>query len=264
MVEHRTHKAEVAGSIPAVGTKIKAEDADKWLAISTVTRYYKDMPMLRTVNKDFFKKWTREMAYVLGLFASDGYMWKNNRESHFFAFQITDGSLLEKVREALGSNHHMAIRQYKNKKWKTSYRIQIGSREMFNDLEALGMTQNKTKTLRYPAVPRSFFRDFVRGYFDGDGNVWVGEVHKERETRTRVILSVITSGSKGFLVDFSRCLQFYGFGKGSLFYRQKAWRLQYSVRDSILLYHLMYDSCSSDLFLDRKRKKFEEYLKMRV
>jgi len=216
--------------------------------------------MLRTVNKGFFKKWSPEMAYVLGLFASDGYMWRNKRGGHFFAFQITDGDLLEKVRAVLGSDHRVAVLRRARKKWKTAYRIQIGSKEMFDDLQRLGLSQNKTKTLRYPKVPRSFLGDFVRGYFDGDGNVWVGEVHKDRKKRMTVIQCSFTCGSEDFLFCLHKRLQLHGCKGGSLFHSQRAWRLRYSVRDSILLYHLMYRRCSGGLFLDRKRKRFEEYI----
>jgi len=34
------------------------------------------VPIHRNVNKDFFKKWTPEMAYVLWLLDADGYITK--------------------------------------------------------------------------------------------------------------------------------------------------------------------------------------------
>jgi hypothetical protein len=91
-------------------------------------------------------------------------MAKNKRGAHFIEIEITDKELLEEIRDALGSNHKIAARN-KNKKWKISYRLQIGSKEIFSDLLSLGMTPCKSKTIRLPKVPNKYFPHFVRGYF---------------------------------------------------------------------------------------------------
>jgi hypothetical protein len=41
------------------------------------------MPIHKKVNQDFFKKWSPEMAYILGFFTADGSMAKNKRGAHF-------------------------------------------------------------------------------------------------------------------------------------------------------------------------------------
>lgn len=43
------------------------------------------MPVYKRVNKDFFKKWSNEMAYVLGFFAADGNMIVNKRGGQFWS-----------------------------------------------------------------------------------------------------------------------------------------------------------------------------------
>jgi len=52
------------------------------------------VPVYKSVNKDFFKIWTREMAYVLGFFSADGYITINKRGGQFWCIQITDKKLL--------------------------------------------------------------------------------------------------------------------------------------------------------------------------
>ncbi len=52
------------------------------------------MPMHRTLNQDFFKTWSPEMAYVLGYFAADGSMIQNKRGGHFIEFTSTDAVLI--------------------------------------------------------------------------------------------------------------------------------------------------------------------------
>lgn len=42
---------------------------------------------------------------------------------------------------------------------------------MCNSLNSIGMTQNKSLTLEFPAIDPSLYSHFIRGYFDGDGSV---------------------------------------------------------------------------------------------
>ena len=139
------------------------------------------MPIHKQINKDFFKVWTPSMAYILGFFAADGYMTLNKRGAHFWNIQITDKKLLEQIKAVIGAEHKISLRMPKNNE-KILHRLQIGSKEMFYDLLSFGFTQGKTKSLAVPEVPAAYFRDFVRGYFDGDGHVWTGYIHLNRPT----------------------------------------------------------------------------------
>ena len=127
---------------------------------------------------------------------------------------------------------------------------------MCNDLMKLGVIHWKTHTMGVPDVPNRYLGEFVRGYFDGDGNVWVGFVHKDRPKQTYVIQTGFTSCSEKFLNDLRERLLKYDVGKGSFFSLKNVYKLQYSVNDSTLLYHLMYDNLESNLFLNRKKSRF--------
>ncbi len=81
---------------------------------------------------------------MLGFFTADGSMIKNKRRAPFIEFNSTDRELIEKTKIALGSNYKISPCR-KNTKWKQAYRLQIGSREMFNDLFMMGLIQNKSK-----------------------------------------------------------------------------------------------------------------------
>ena len=153
------------------------------------------------------------------------------------------------------SEHKISIKIRKRKEEKTSYRLQIGSKEMFNDLYALGMRQNKTKSLTVPNVPNKFFCHFIRGYFDGDGNVWVGYVHKERKTTLRTIRSVFTSCSNLFLEEIKKKLEKFYIQKGVL-RRGKGnyYTLTYSVFNSLKLCDFMYNRLGTSKLLLRRKK----------
>ena len=70
-------------------------------------------PIFRDVRADFFKSWSKEMAYVLGYFAADGAMIKNKRGAHFIEFHSTDKELIVSVRRVLHSDHKIGVRKPK-------------------------------------------------------------------------------------------------------------------------------------------------------
>lgn len=207
------------------------------------------MPIHKHKDENFFKKWSPEMAYILGFFAADGCMIKNNRGAHYVEFHITDKDILLKIRSSLKSNHKIAERNSHGKK---SYRLQIGSKKMFGDLISLGMIPNKSNSLDFLGISDFYFKDFARGYFDGDGNVYI--------SKKNYLLSGFTCGSRKFLEKFHlRLKALVKLSGGSLFARETYYRLYYSTKDSCKLYKYMYNT-QSDLFIVRKKLVFEKYL----
>ncbi len=200
------------------------------------------------------------MAYVLGFFMADGYMTLHKNGGKFINIQITDKKLLYDIQKAFGSNHTIGIRKGKGNE-NTLYRLQMGSKEMYNDLLSLGVQPNKTKNMKIPTIPKGAFCHFVRGYFDGDGHVWYGLIHKERKTHTFAIATYFTSCSVGFLEDLKDNLISFGFKGGSIHvYKAGYARLQLSIKDSLKLSDFMYNRLdSSKLYLVRKKKVFDEY-----
>lgn len=162
----------------------------------------------------------------------------------------------------MGSEHHIAIRKGK-KNQNARYRLQISSKEMCSDLCALGISTKKAHTVCFPSVPSKFLSNFVRGYFDGDGNVWSGDIHIDRKKQTPMLLTAFTSCSKKFLEGLRDALHSEGIGNGSLFFTGNVYRLQYGLHDSIMLYRILYRD-DVKLHLLRKRNVYEEFIKMRV
>lgn len=200
------------------------------------------------------------MAYILGFFVADGYMVKTNRNTHFISFQITDRNLLYAIRDQLNSNHAVRVIQ-KNIKWKPCYKIQFGSKVMFADLTALGMTQGKSKTVQVPNIPERYVSHFIRGYFDGDGSVHFGEYFARDRGKKRVtFMSTFTSGSSRFLEQIRIVLQDKADIKGGTLYKKpRGYQLAFSYHDSVRLFRSMYSDLSErDIYLDRKYNKFKK------
>lgn len=199
------------------------------------------------------------MAYVLGFFAADGSMLKNKRGACFIEFNITDKRLLYSIRKMLGSNHMISERK-RGLIWKPIYRLQIGSKDMFKDLSSLGFTQNKSKSLKFPDVPINFLPDFIKGYFDGDGNVYFKKhFSKSKGKMVWVFTSRFTSGSKGFLQTLHHLLREHGNIKGGFIQSKKRGEeLVFSRHDSLALYCYMYNNGNCPIHLGRKKKIFEK------
>ena len=46
---------------------------------------------------------------------------------------------------------------------------------MCKDLTNLGCCPNKTRALKFPNIPNSLYKHFIRGFLDGDGCIRVGK-----------------------------------------------------------------------------------------
>lgn len=227
-----------------------------------VTYYNLYMPIYKKINKDFFKKWSHDMAYVLGFFAADGYITHNKRGASFWSIDITDKELLYSIKKVIDSDHKITERIRKNNA-SNIYRLQIGSKEMVKDLGLLGFNARKSSNLKVPDIPKNYIKDFIRGYFDGDGNVWVGSVHKERITQTIVIQVSFTSTSKNFLISLQKVLFGQGLNGGSIYtHKTKNFsRLSFVNKNALKIYKIMYNR-KTPLFLSRKREIFERYMRL--
>jgi len=220
------------------------------------------VPVYKKINKNFFKKWTPNMAYVLGFIYADGNIIYTKRNTWFWSLQINDREILGEIKKALNSEHIISKKKKYNNQ-KQSYRLQVGSKDMCEDLMRLGLTERKSKTILLPKIPKKYFPDFLRGYFDGDGGVWVGLRNKKQNKKIFTINTCFTSGSKDFLVSLSNVLSDNGLLGGSLVEKERGFDLKYSVKDSLILYKIMYNSISS-LFLKRKKEKFEKFKRLRA
>jgi hypothetical protein len=220
------------------------------------------MPVFKYINKDFFKIWSHDMAYILGFLFADGNIIKTKRNTHFVSFYTADKELLVSMSKIMESSHKVFERRSETG---SVYRIQIGSKEIFDDLVALGLTPNKSLRMKFPFVPKEYEGDFIRGYFDCDGNVWVGYGHKTRRKPTLNMLTGFTCASKAFLESLAVVLKELGVVGGSVFKVKNlnCGRLQYSTQDSLKIYKIMYNG-NSKLCLDRKKLTFERFMKMRA
>lgn len=204
------------------------------------------------------------MAYVLGFFTADGCMTRNQkRSSYYVEFVSTDRDVLEKIRFAMQAQQKISQKkQSKDALAKIAYRIQIGSKKIFLDLKGIGFSTAKSNSVRLPHIPNSFFADFLRGYFDGDGCISRGKYYPRDRRRARDYLSVrFTSGSHTFLQEIrQRIVLIIKTNKGSLIAKQNSgYELMFSTLDSIKILRYIYHS-ENCLCMDRKQREAQSIL----
>jgi len=201
------------------------------------------------------------MAYVLGFFAADGSMYVNRRGSHYIAFYSNDKELIVKIRNVLNSNHKICKRISSGDSV-YRYILQIGSKSMFKDLERLGFLINKSKTVQFPNVPGEFLGDFVRGYFDGDGNIlFKNYFRKDRGKYKNYFAIKFISGSRDFLTGLrARLKSDFGLGEGSLYEGSRSFVLSYATKNSKRLCAFMYNAVENNLFLERKYSIYKDFI----
>lgn len=202
-----------------------------------------DKPPIHDVNTDFFKRWSPEMAYVLGFVVTDGCVTGNQ-----LSISQKDRDILEKIAQAIGATSPVTAR--KNNGGKTIiHALTISRQEIVQDLMRYGVTPRKSCTVQFPEVPKKYLPHFLRGVIDGDG--WV----HERGYRVSVVSASLSFAERLVAILFERGfnarLMLDNSGK-STYYRAVV-----SGKDDVCrLGEWLYRDCG-DLYLPRKRERFE-------
>lgn len=118
------------------------------------------------INKRYFSVWSKNMAYIFGLWCADGNIHKSNG-GYYFSIKLKkeDEYLLENILCEMGSNHKIYEKQ------DGSCEICFSSKEIYNDILLLGGKERKSLILEFPNIPHEYISHFIRGYFDGDGSI---------------------------------------------------------------------------------------------
>lgn len=138
-------------------------------------------PRKHIVNEEFFKTWSNEMAWVLGLIITDGCIANDGRTLILIQ---KDETLLQKVADIMQADFIVTRHE------KRTPALLINSKKITRDLADHGIYKNKSLKVEFPKVPTVFLPHFIRGVIDGDG--WVQD---------RGYTLNVTSGSLNFALQ---------------------------------------------------------------
>lgn len=182
--------------------------------------------------------WSQELAYAVGLIATDGCL-----SGRAITFTNTDRQLVETFVQCVGQTVKIGV-QYKPRRL-PAYRAQLGNRTLFDWLISIGVTQRKSLTIGAIAVPDEFFLSVVRGLVDGDGSVRNYWYTVPKGTRPYEALVVLFHSASRQHLDWlqSELTRLHGF-RGALFLKGQRPHdvhvLKYSTKEAQRLLPLLY------------------------
>lgn len=118
-----------------------------------------------TAKHDYFKEWSPNMAYILGLIYADGCLVKDTYRVDI-VLHNDDEYMLYAIRNELQATSNVKRQGRSNCNY-----LSFHSPTIYQDLLDIGLFPNKTYTIEMPNVPDEFLCDFMRGFFDGDGTI---------------------------------------------------------------------------------------------
>lgn len=125
----------------------------------------KRTPKLR-VNHFYFSEYNESSCYWAGFILADGYIRTNKRFTLEIKLQKQDVGHLEKFKNDISYEGRVIERP-------TYHSVTISSSQIVDDLrENFDITTRKSLNCEISGkIPKQYLKDFIRGYFDGDGSI---------------------------------------------------------------------------------------------
>lgn len=194
-------------------------------------------------------KWSKDIAYLVGLFTADGNLSKDGRHLNITSKDI---EIIKNVKAILGKDTPEKI---KHGAFKTpAYYIQFSDVSLYDFMKSVGLYPNKSLTIGRLDIPNNYFLDFLRGLFDGDGTIY--GYKDKRWPASYMYYTAFASGSRTFLewlqLSINRLVNMQG---GTMSRKRRALMLTYAKSDTRRLFDAMYVDSNGPM-LTRKYDKF--------
>lgn len=204
------------------------------------------------VDHNYFAKIDCEnKAYILGLIMSDGCVNfrkdKNKSPRLMLKLFSDDKYIVEWVRDQIAPKAKLS-------KDKNSFRFEVTSSKLINDLMSLGVLPNKTTVgEQLPLLDKIYYPHFIRGFFDGDGSFSMKVKYPNKPNVN------ICSIHKNFLQDVVTLLDM-----DLKIYEEKRdtmnmFRILFTSHTTrIKFFNYMYENCS--ICMKRKYEPYSKYV----
>jgi hypothetical protein len=209
--------------------------------------------------------WSDDMAYVVGLTATDGCLTTGRRAINF---KSGDRQLVETYLSLLGRKNR--VKSHPTKTGGTAYYTQFHDSALYEWFRSVGLTPRKSLTIGAISVPDKFLIPLARGLLDGDGSV-INKVYRADTARRsdyfwEYLITSFKSASRPHL-EWLRSRLHAATGqtgylsqlklKKPLPNRHPVFELRYGKRSSLVLLPLLYPIAAP--CLERKRAIWLDY-----
>lgn len=194
-----------------------------------------------------------EKAYWLGFMYADGCVQEKKNGQKLISLAVKDKEVIDKFIISLQG-------EFLTKTYKDVYAVHLTSKIMFDALVKHGCIPRKSLVLVFPSITKSLVHHFIRGYFDGDGCVYI--THPKNPNKTNTIytnIGVGICGTRKFLEGLSKEAPINEAKKdkrkeGNIWYASVS-----GSKKARAFYNYIYKDAT--VFLTRKKDKFEQYFK---
>jgi hypothetical protein len=183
-----------------------------------------------------------EKAYILGFVAADGYISPEGKV--IISIHPKDTDILEKIRDFVCKDIPIQV----NGK---CVRLLIARKKIAEDMSKhlkIEFGKAKSFTIKYPDIAKNLDKDFIRGYFDGDGHITTNL------EKRHIFYSGFTSGSRDML---EAIVAKYEPTKIMKHRTKHAWYIKFYSRHGIRFAHYIYKDAK--IYLARKYNLYLEW-----
>ncbi len=200
--------------------------------------------------------WRPELAYAVGLIATDGCL---SKDTLLIDLTSKDREQLDNFSECLGVK--FTIGKKMNGTGDECLRIQFKNRIFYDFLLSIGLIPKKSLIMGEIAVPGKFFFDFLRGSFDGDGCFY--SYWDPRWKSSHMFYLEFVSASKKHIDWLQAEIEKRTKARGHIVQdgRKTTYQLKYAKREALVIINKMYYN-PKVVCLSRKKLKIKKALKI--
>lgn len=204
-------------------------------------------------------------SYILGLIYSDGCLsFDSHTQKYRISISMNEKELMQQIQKIM--TPYKKLYDYKHPRGKqATYSVISTNKKDISFLRTLGMTERKSLTLSFPDIDKIYLPHFIRGYFDGDGSIYVNTTttHYKGIIKKYYYTNVsFTTGSKKFATKLQNILM-NNCIKCTLVKDSRvdnsSWYVKIYNQDNVInFYYYIYTN--SKLYLERKHYKFTKMI----
>ncbi len=209
--------------------------------------------------------WSDDMAYIVGLTATDGCLFTGRRAINF---KSGDRQLVETYLRLLGRKNR--VKSHPTETGGIAYYTQFHDSTLYEWFRSAGLTPRKSLTIGAISVPDEFLIPVARGLLDGDGSV-INKVYRADTGRRsdyfwEYLITSFKSASRPHLEWLKSRLQHTTGQAGNISQvkyknplpnRHPFFELRYGKRSSLVLLPMLYPVGAA--CLERKREIWLDY-----
>jgi intein/homing endonuclease len=211
------------------------------------------------IDPDYFEEInTRDKAYITGMLHSDGCITRTGQ----VRIKLCDLELLEEISSKIYKDRPLYNGGGKGRNKKNKLLV-ITQEKIYRDVQKHGCCLDKTYNLEFPTtIPNYLMGDYLRGFFDGDGSIYIYEKKSYRPATVKIV------ATRKWAENLVKWLK--QFDIDSAIYDDKRHDNRITgfhvcnVPSLIKFYDLIYKDIEDQIFLKRKFDRYSDYYKFKT